>query len=638
MTDVISGLAIEDEIAVREQVGDAGEAGWRDVDTAPSVGDVPQIGVAPAPRGAVGGIESLDRSLVFRVLLGAWLLGVMLQVLRLLVSHMRLRRLLASGVTATDRAAMEAMADAQIATGFEQRVRLLRISGLQTPFACLGHPSVIALPLDTEDRETLRVVLAHELAHLQQHDEWWNLLHRLVGCLLFFHPPYRVAVREFEAASEELCDAVATRQAASPRAYALCLLDVVRQRAASGQIALGQPGRRLARRLTGILSSDRRTELSPRRLRGAVALCLVGVTSIACVDLFTFRSSQGQASAGGNALAQLADELGNGLSDADVDVRLEVVRALGTLGRPAVPLLSRALADTSRRVRLAAVEEIGGLGQAAADAVPLLLAELKDESGAEMQCRAAEALGRIGSAAREAAEPLQRLARHDDARLRATATAALAATGVPPETVVPQLIEALEDPSDEVRERAAEALVSLGEAALPLLVAALPSAPAALQAKLVNVLGDMSTPAVAALVTALSSSEQPVRREAADALGDLRVRDAQATAALVRALSDPSIEVRWEVVDALGDIGIHDEQVEAGLVATLADEDPDVRLRTLQALREVGVDDRILVPALLRSLKDRSERVRDAAREELDELVEARARGRGEPAVEDPRG
>jgi len=77
--------------------------------------------------------------------------------------------------------------------------------------------------------------------------------------------------------------------------------------------------------------------------------------------------------------------------------RSSALRALGSAGAGAVPVLIEALQDERPETRASAAEALGGIGPAAAPAIPVLSGALNDPD-LEVCARAAEALGRIGPA------------------------------------------------------------------------------------------------------------------------------------------------------------------------------------------------------------------------------------------------
>jgi beta-lactamase regulating signal transducer with metallopeptidase domain len=84
--------------------------------------------------------------------------------------------------------------------------------------------------IDQLSSEEIRLVLAHELAHVKRRDLAWNALAALVHLVLYFHPlvwlAHRLSCREQELACDEL---VVTRLAVERHDYGQMLVNVVRQ-------------------------------------------------------------------------------------------------------------------------------------------------------------------------------------------------------------------------------------------------------------------------------------------------------------------------------------------------------------------------------------------------------------------------
>ena len=120
-----------------------------------------------------------------------------------------------------------------------------------------------------------------------------------------------------------------------------------------------------------------------------------------------------------------------GLSDKDPVVRLYAAAAAGYAGAAGEPLadkLAALLKDSDESVRLTALESISMLGPAAAKAVPALLPLLDDKATA---IDAADALGRIGIAARPAMKKLAELLASDQPAVRWAAVRGMAQIGGP---------------------------------------------------------------------------------------------------------------------------------------------------------------------------------------------------------------
>ncbi len=72
----------------------------------------------------------------------------------------------------------------------------------------------------------LNAILLHELAHLRRWDDWTNLVQKIVGALLFFHPAVWWIEPRLSLEREMACDDVVLAETASPRGYAECLLSL----------------------------------------------------------------------------------------------------------------------------------------------------------------------------------------------------------------------------------------------------------------------------------------------------------------------------------------------------------------------------------------------------------------------------
>src|SRR2546425_10225441 len=100
----------------------------------------------------------------------------------------------------------------------------------------------IVLPIATASclpPEQLRLILAHEMAHVKRHDLLWMRLFSLCEALFFFHPLLWLAKREWLMAQEMACDELVLRLTrVAPRDYGSMLLRV----AAQNRIVVPQPG------------------------------------------------------------------------------------------------------------------------------------------------------------------------------------------------------------------------------------------------------------------------------------------------------------------------------------------------------------------------------------------------------------
>lgn len=129
----------------------------------------------------------------------------------------------------------------------------------------------------------LNAILLHELAHLRRRDDWTNLVQKVVGALLFFHPAVWWIEKKLALEREMACDDLVLAQTASPQAYAECLVSLAEKSFVRRGIALAQAAvdrlRQVTLRVSQILDVDR-----PRATRvWRPAPVLVASVSVVCL-------------------------------------------------------------------------------------------------------------------------------------------------------------------------------------------------------------------------------------------------------------------------------------------------------------------------------------------------------------------
>ena len=72
----------------------------------------------------------------------------------------------------------------------------------------------------------LNAILLHELAHLRRWDDWTNLLQKVLGALLFFHPAVWWIDKRLSLEREMACDDLVLARTGNPRGYAECLVSL----------------------------------------------------------------------------------------------------------------------------------------------------------------------------------------------------------------------------------------------------------------------------------------------------------------------------------------------------------------------------------------------------------------------------
>lgn len=276
-------------------------------------------------------------------------------------------------------------------------------------------------------------------------------------------------------------------------------------------------------------------------------------------------------------------------------------------------LLAR-LRSTDPRARQAAVGELGQLGPRAGRAVPDLLEAF--ESADEMTCLAAAgALARLGESVLAHAQRLSALLRDGRRIIRRQSGMILLAVDPDGRTSIPALLGALNDPSRDVRQDAADMVGRSGrlsEAWVSRIVEELHNPDPDVRAWLVRGLCALGANGIRAATLGLKDSDPQVRMQAAYGLGDLGPGAADAVPALILALGDP--ETGQAVADTLARVG---PPAGPGLIAALRHPDAPVRARASFALRYLAKEVPEVMTALEPMLKDPSPEVRHQAARSL---------------------
>lgn len=211
--------------------------------------------------------------------------------------------------------------------------------------------------------------------------------------------------------------------------------------------------------------------------------------------------------------------------DGDPKIRVVAAHALGNIGNaPALTGLSRTLGDKSPSVRAAAASALGTMGRRAAASAPQIRKRLTD-SHVEVRVASARALWQITGDGAEAVPVLVAALKQPNAW---DAALALGAMREASSNAVPALIEVVE------REKVSRPLREMPVSALAL--------------------GKIGSPAVPALIHITAHPEARVRTSAAMALGFIGGKAGAAVPHLEPLLRDRNADVRRAATLALGNI------------------------------------------------------------------------------------
>ena len=229
-------------------------------------------------------IEILSRGVALSIaanpevtlLLGIYLLGLCLLLLRLGIGTLRSRRVAREAVL-REGLLTSSLCAAPVTVGFL-------------------HPRLI-LPAQWEQwpKAQLDAVLMHEAEHARRRHpliQWVALFNR---ALFWFHPLAWWLERHLSTLAEEACDSVVLAEGHDPRAYSEFLIDIARSVEKSGvrlNIAgLAMPGSSLARRIERILESDSLPQISRPRMALVSLACVILCAAIAASTLDHAQSS-----------------------------------------------------------------------------------------------------------------------------------------------------------------------------------------------------------------------------------------------------------------------------------------------------------------------------------------------------------
>jgi beta-lactamase regulating signal transducer with metallopeptidase domain len=145
-------------------------------------------------------------------------------------------------------------------------------SDVRIPMAVGFLRPAIILPswtLESLSSAELTAVLLHEAAHIQRWDDWTNLVQKILGAVLFFHPAVWWIEKRLALEREMACDDLVLNHNSDPRDYARCLVSLAEKSSARSSIRLAQAAvmrvRDIGRRVSQILDVNRSSRTTIRK-------------------------------------------------------------------------------------------------------------------------------------------------------------------------------------------------------------------------------------------------------------------------------------------------------------------------------------------------------------------------------------
>ncbi|MBU1188828.1 MAG: M56 family metallopeptidase [Gammaproteobacteria bacterium] len=248
--------------------------------------------------------------LMLRSLLALWAAGVSWYAMKMLLAWIALQYLQRTQVHATP-----AWLASQVATLVEQMsisrpVRIIVSGVIHTPMTTGWLRPVILLPaalLTSMQMDQLRLLLAHELAHIRRHDYLVNMVQNIVRILFFYHPLVHWVCSILDEERELCCDHIAMACAGDRLQYAKALLSLQDQPHPLPALAAASTCKHaLLRRIQRILGEPEVD--SPHDLRQRPLLCLTSLLVSMAVFISGFSSIE-HSRAAMHVLPEQAQEL-----------------------------------------------------------------------------------------------------------------------------------------------------------------------------------------------------------------------------------------------------------------------------------------------------------------------------------------
>ncbi len=233
----------------------------------------------------------------------------------LLAGLWRLARL-ASSARPVESARWRATAEAVAREyGVRRPIRLL-VSDRPALLVTWGHRRPIVLVPSSAERwsdDRVRVVLSHEVAHIQRHDWLTSMLGEMLRAVYWFNPLVWIACRRMRLEGERACDDAVLTRGVDGSAYASHLLDVARSFRRHRQRWLPAPAMirvtSLERRIGAMLNPS----LNRRPITGTARIATIALALALTASVAGFRAA---AQTFGSVSGSVVDETNRTISGA----------------------------------------------------------------------------------------------------------------------------------------------------------------------------------------------------------------------------------------------------------------------------------------------------------------------------------
>jgi beta-lactamase regulating signal transducer with metallopeptidase domain len=216
--------------------------------------------VLPASQSGAAPGEALESWTTRDIAIAVWIFGAAIGFLLMICGAARLAWVAVRAEPVQDSRWQTLADETGQALGLRRRVHLLQNRSVRFLGTWGISSPRILLPsdADTWSEERIRLVLAHEMAHIQRRDWPVQVLAEAARAIYWFNPLFWIACRNLRQESEHACDDTVVRLGALGTRYAEELLDLTRSlrnspSARSPMLAMAQPSH-LERRLVALLN------------------------------------------------------------------------------------------------------------------------------------------------------------------------------------------------------------------------------------------------------------------------------------------------------------------------------------------------------------------------------------------------
>lgn len=252
--------------------------------------------------------------LILSWVVGAWLLGVLVLLLRHVGGWFYLRRRVLGRAHSAGKAVRRQVRKLSPRMGLSRPVRTLVVDGLASPMVVGWIRPAVVVPLSlvaSLPATEVEALLAHELAHVKRLDYLVNLLQTSAETILFYHPAVWWLSDRIRHERERCCDEIAARVCGDRRACARALARLAGA-AGSGRWSLAADGGSITERIRQLVRPTpnhpgARGGLAVAAMSGFSVVILAGVLSQAPLMTTTGASSEAATAAGDRVETSLQD-------------------------------------------------------------------------------------------------------------------------------------------------------------------------------------------------------------------------------------------------------------------------------------------------------------------------------------------